>query len=159
MNQLPPDEYFRVIEKSQLVSIDLLVCKNNKYLVGKRTNEPAKGFYFVPGCRLPKMMSWQSGVQQCAKYELGITVRHAEFFVVSDHMYPNNFTGTLVPTHYVVIAVKCTLDDDEEVDYKVVRKQHDDYQWLSPDEVIERQDVHEFTKRYFEPDQKLLLIS
>ena len=48
-------DLIEVIKHTPLVSIDLIV-RNGKdqILVGLRTNEPAKGFWFVPGGRILK---------------------------------------------------------------------------------------------------------
>jgi hypothetical protein len=50
MTSPPEDEFAHVVRLAPLVSIDLVIRDNEqKVLVALRTNEPAKGVYFVPG--------------------------------------------------------------------------------------------------------------
>jgi colanic acid biosynthesis protein WcaH len=47
---LDKDEFAQVARNTALVSIDLIIRDPDQYvLVGLRTNEPAKGKWFVPG--------------------------------------------------------------------------------------------------------------
>ena len=38
-----------IIDNAPLISIDLIVLCNGKYLLGKRINRPSRGCWFVPG--------------------------------------------------------------------------------------------------------------
>ena len=41
------DQTFKIVIKSTpLISIDLIVKKDNKVLLGKRINKPAQGYFF-----------------------------------------------------------------------------------------------------------------
>ena len=47
---LSPDDFYSVVRLAPLVSIDLIIRNaRGEVLLGLRNNEPAKGFYFVPG--------------------------------------------------------------------------------------------------------------
>ena len=47
---LNPDDFHSVVRLAPLVSIDLIIRNaRGEVLLGLRNNEPAKGFYFVPG--------------------------------------------------------------------------------------------------------------
>lgn len=53
---LPDEEFKKIIQGSPLISIDLLVRNEyNEYLLGKRLNEPAKNYWFVPVVAYRKM--------------------------------------------------------------------------------------------------------
>jgi len=45
---LSDDVFQIVIDSTPLISIDILIKKDNKILLGRRTNKPAKGFFFQP---------------------------------------------------------------------------------------------------------------
>src|SRR5215218_457853 len=48
--RLNDDTFKTIVRNAPLISIDLIIRDTcGKILVGMRTNEPAKGFYFVPG--------------------------------------------------------------------------------------------------------------
>jgi len=51
--KLGRDEFAEVVKRAPLASIDLVVKNSRReMLVGLRKNEPAKGFWFVPGVAL-----------------------------------------------------------------------------------------------------------
>ena len=50
-----PDDGWRTIGRNvPVVSVDLLVLTDDGVVLAKRTNEPAKGEWFVPGGRVRK---------------------------------------------------------------------------------------------------------
>ena len=52
---LDKDTFSTVIQNTPLISIDLIVeNKKGQILLGKRVNEPALGYWFVPGGRIFK---------------------------------------------------------------------------------------------------------
>jgi len=53
--KLSKQDFMEVIERTPLVSIDLVIRDSkNRILLGRRKNEPAKGKWFVPGSRICK---------------------------------------------------------------------------------------------------------
>jgi colanic acid biosynthesis protein WcaH len=92
--KLSHDELAGVVKKTPLVSIDLVV-KNNRgeILVGLRKNEPARGFWFVPGGRILKDERIAEAFARIGHDELGIDLafEDARFLGVFEHLYPNNF--------------------------------------------------------------------
>ena len=74
-----------------------------------RNNEPAKGFWFVPGGRILKNERVSEAFERIMKEELGLDVSYqdAELVGVFDHMYDTNFANKQgFGTHYVVITHK-----------------------------------------------------
>ena len=51
---LTDKEFENVIKKTPMIAIDLCITDENKILLGKRINPPAKNYYFVPGGRIRK---------------------------------------------------------------------------------------------------------
>jgi len=49
------DQIFKIVVNSApLISIDILIKKGNKILLGKRVNKPAQGYFFLIGGRINK---------------------------------------------------------------------------------------------------------
>jgi colanic acid biosynthesis protein WcaH len=49
------DQIFKiVVDSAPLISIDILIKKGNKILLGKRVNKPAQGYFFSIGGRINK---------------------------------------------------------------------------------------------------------
>ena len=66
---LDQDEYFQAVSLTQLVSIDILVIYDGKLLVGERTNNPAKGSFFVPGGKVYKNEYLKEALERISKDE------------------------------------------------------------------------------------------
>lgn len=48
-------DFQSLVQNAPLVSMDFMIRdKDGKFLVGKRNNEPAKGYWFFPGGRILK---------------------------------------------------------------------------------------------------------
>ena len=49
------DQIFKtVVDSAPLISIDILIKKGNKILLGRRVNKPAQGYFFSIGGRIDK---------------------------------------------------------------------------------------------------------
>lgn len=149
--KLGRDELADVVKNAPLVSIDLIV-KNDKgeVLVGLRKNEPARGFWFVPGCRILKDERIAEAFGRTGHEELGINLafEDASFLGVFEHLYPNNFTEKEdFSTHYVVLAYEVKVP---ETLLDLPKAQHSEYKWLSAESLHKEQNVHAYTKAYFD---------
>jgi colanic acid biosynthesis protein WcaH len=154
---LSAEKFLSVVNMTQIVSIDLIV-KNDKgqILLGKRKNSPAKGFYFVPGGRLFKNETIKEGSRRIVSWELGVSEDiRPKPRCVSEHIYNDNFAdakdadNNVISTHYVCFAFDLDLDEYDESTFK---NQHMDAIWITPEEILQRDDVHEYVKLYFTPD-------
>lgn len=149
---LTETEFLDVVRMTPLVSIDLIATdERGRVLVGERRNRPARGFWFVPGGRIRKDESLDAAFARIVDDELGIAGMaraSARFAGVFEHRYPNdNFAGAAdVSTHYIVLAHAFALAGDARLECFA---QHSRYAWLSPDELLAREDVHAYTKAYF----------
>lgn len=147
---MAPAEFESVIRLTPLVAIDLIVrSPEGKALVGRRTYEPAKNVFFVPGGRITKNETRAAAFQRLSREELGLNIDIAEarFLGVNDHFYPTNrFERQGFGTHYVTLAYEVRLDLKMA---SLPKDQHGEYRWMSPDEILDSPEVHENTKAYF----------
>jgi len=143
-------EFLEVVERTPLVSIDLIVRRNDGgVLLGKRTNEPAKGCWFVPGGRVCKNETIEAAFRRISRDELGkaFTMADAHFLGVFEHLYSTNFAEKPdVGTHYVVLAYQLT---PKELSDKLPLDQHAEFQWFDLDTLLRTESVHSHTKAYF----------
>ena len=140
-------DFSKVIENTPLISIDLIVYnKNNEVLLGKRVNEPAKDFWFVPGGRIFKDESLDDAFSRTVKSELGLSLarRDGTFYGLYEHFYDNNVFNNSFSTHYIVLAHKIVLDEIPKLN-----QQHSEYRWFKIDELMNNDNVHKHTKDYF----------
>jgi len=140
------DQTFKtVIISTPLISIDLLVKKDNKILLGKRINKPAQGYLFSIGGRVYKNETIDNAMIRIAKIELNIELKSTPRFVgVFEHFYDDSVYED-VSTHYVNLAYEIEIEET----LSLPSEQHNEYQWLTIDELLESKQVHKHVKDYF----------
>lgn len=147
-------EFTQVIANTPLISIDLVV-KNTQgqFLLGWRKNRPAKNFWFVPGGRILKNEPLEEAFVRLAQTELGerMNMTSARWKGLYEHFYDDfvfsDDTDEPVSTHYVVLAFELTIDSRT---INLPKNQHVDYRWASVDEILADQQVHKYSRCYFE---------
>ncbi|MDX1528706.1 MAG: GDP-mannose mannosyl hydrolase [Gammaproteobacteria bacterium] len=144
------EKFLSLVATAPLVSIDLIIrSEHRRVLLGKRTNRPAKGFWFVPGGSIRKNERIAGALERISETELGqrLKFKEARFLGVFEHLYEDNFLGADdVDTHYVVLAYECRLDSSVPIR---LDGQHSEARWWDVDELLESEAVHEKTKAYF----------
>jgi len=140
------DQTFKtVISSTPLISIDLLVKKDNKILLGKRINKPAQGCLFSIGGRVYKNETIDSAMMRIAKNELNIELKLTPRFIgVFEHFYDDSIYQD-VSTHYINLAYEIEIEET----LNLPTEQHNEYQWLTIDELLESKQVHKYVKDYF----------
>jgi colanic acid biosynthesis protein WcaH len=137
------DQTFKtVISSTPLISIDLLVKKDNKILLGKRINKPAQGCLFSIGGRVYKK---RNNLMRIASNELNISLKLTPRFIgVFEHFYDDSIYQD-VSTHYVNLAYEIEIEET----LNLPSEQHNEYQWLTIDELLKSKQVHKHVKDYF----------
>ena len=134
-----------VISSTPLISIDLLVKKDNKILLGKRINKPAQGYLFSIGGRVYKNETIDSAMIRIASNELNISLKLTPSFIdVFEHFYDDSIYED-VSTHYVNLAYEIEIEET----LNPPTEQHNEYQWLTIDELLKSKQVHQYVKDYF----------
>lgn len=138
-----------IINSTPLVSVDLLLVNDDKILLCKRRNNPAKGFYFTPGGRIKKNQSWKEAIDSILINELGCTLKKNEYQVIGvwDHFYENSFFCDNTSTHYLSIGVYFNLKERINV---VLDNQHSDYIWINISEVPKNIKIHKYAVDYMD---------
>ena len=134
-----------VISSTPLISIDLLVKKDNKILLGKRINKPAQGYLFSIGGRVYKNETIDSAMMRIVSNELNISLKLTPSFIgVFEHFYDDSIYED-VSTHYVNLAYEIEIEET----LNLPTEQHNEYQWLTIDELLKSKQVHQYVKDYF----------
>lgn len=136
------EDWRTVVENVPIVSVDLIVKHDGGVVLGRRTNEPGKGVWFVPGGRVRKGERLEAAVHRVAREELGVDVEIDHSLGVDEHHwdtseFPDIGAKHHVPVAYVVSIVGETFDPDD---------QHDALRVFQPpfDEI----ELHPFVERY-----------
>ncbi len=149
--RLAPADFDRVVRLTPLVAIDFIVrSADGRVLLGRRTFEPAKGFFFVPGGRITKNEKIAAAFRRISQAELGTEKKldEARFLGVYEHFYKtNNREQPGFGTHYVTLAYEVTSPVQEA---SLPKDQHGEYAWMTEEEILRAPEVHENTKAYFQ---------
>jgi colanic acid biosynthesis protein WcaH len=139
-----------VVRLAPLIAIDLILRNSRgEVFLGLRNNEPAKGFYFVPGGSILKNERLRDAFARILKNETNCvaTLDQARLLGVYEHLYPNNRFGEGdYGTHYVVLGYELKLNDISDLK---VDAQHSEYCWWNELNLMASKQVHENTKAYF----------
>jgi colanic acid biosynthesis protein WcaH len=134
-----------IIESAPLISIDILLKKDNKFLLGRRVNKPAQGYFFSTGGKINKNESIDNAMSRIAKNELNIELNTTlKFIGVFEHFYDDSIYDN-ISTHYVNLAYEYQVE--EIID--LPNEQHSEYKWFTIGELLESKQVHKYVKDYF----------
>jgi len=139
-----------VVRLAPLVSIDLIIRNaQDEVLLGLRRNEPAKGFYCVPGGMIRKGERLREAFTRILKDETGLKADFSAGRLVGvyEHFYDNNrFAEAGYGTHYVTLGYAIRFDD---VSALVMDDQHSELGWWDEGAVLASDTVHPNAKTYF----------
>lgn len=134
-----------ILNSTPLISIDILVMKNGKVLLGKRSNKPAQGYFFSTGGRIYKNETIYNAMSRIAFNELNIELKSTPKFIgVFEHFYDDSIYEN-ISTHYVNIAYEYEIEEIPDLP----NEQHSEYKWFTVSELLENKLVHKYTKDYF----------
>jgi len=109
----PSTDFKTIVRSTPLVFIDLIVRDSDgNVLLGKRSDRPAQGFWFVPGGRVLKDESFDYAFKRLIKEELGLNSVESKFKGIYQHFYYDNFSEDDFTTHYLVLAYEITFNGD-----------------------------------------------
>src|SRR6266852_7518979 len=133
-----------VIRLAPLVSIDLIIRDPaNRVLLGLRNNEPAKGYFFVPGGNILKDEPLSEAFARIMKKEInqpGMR-EHAKLMGAFDHFYETNRSGDPgYGTRYIALAHEVRLNDISGI---APDSQHSEYGWWTEPDILGSDRVHE----------------
>jgi colanic acid biosynthesis protein WcaH len=139
-----------VIRLAPLVAIDLIIRDTaGRVLLGLRNNEPAKGYFFVPGGIILKDEPLAEAFARIIKKETSYsgTIEQAKLIGAFDHFYETNRSGEPgYGTRYIALAHEVRLQDMSGI---APDSQHSEYVWWTVSKLLNSDRVHENTKLYF----------
>ena len=146
---LSQEDFATVVRSTPLISIDLIVeNERGEFLLGKRTNRPAQGFWFVPGGRVQKDETLSDAFERLTLAELGLQLPMAagQFYGVWQHFYDDNFSGTGFTTHYIVLGFRLKVSEaDLRLPAVVVMLNIRQ----TPETLLASDNVHDNSRAYF----------
>ena len=148
MTFLSDADFEHIVRNAPLCSIDFVIRDpGGAVLLGARRNEPAKGFYFVPGGRIRKDERLAEAFSRLIEAETSISTKisQARYLGVYEHFYPiNTFEKAGFGTHYICHAYAIHLPTRPQA---VGDQQHAEFHWASPTEQRTLR-IHPYTAAY-----------
>jgi len=114
-----------IVDHVPIVSVDLIARHAGGVVLGKRTNRPGRGQWFVPGGRVRKDERLDAAVHRIAADELGVDVRIEDRLGVYEHLWDESEFDDVATKHYlangVVVRTQGTAfaPDDQHGDLRV----------------------------------------
>lgn len=143
---IPIEEFKTVVENTPLISIDLVTMFQDKVLLGRRVNKPAKDFYFTTGGIVRKNELFKEAQKRIAKDELGLELTtELKFIGIFEHLYNDSIFDN-ISTHYVNHGYLLKLEKEL---INLPQEQHSDYKWFGIKELLQSDEVHIYVKEYF----------
>ncbi|MDC3135377.1 NUDIX domain-containing protein, partial [Prochlorococcus sp. AH-716-J09] len=145
-----------------VTTIDLCIVRNKKILLGKRRNNPAKDFYFVPGGRIMKGETIDNALTRIIKVETGISISRKEnkktnFLGVFEHFYEENFLGNKeFSSQYIVLAYLLDANSLSTINHDIFMHQHSDLIWYDITRKKIDINIHEYSTNYINLITKIL---
>ncbi|HCL4745829.1 TPA: GDP-mannose mannosyl hydrolase, partial [Salmonella enterica] len=101
--------------------------------------------------RVRKDETLEAAFARLTQAELGVRLPLAAgtFYGVWQHFYDDNFSGEDFSTHYIVLGFRLRVT---ESDLRLPDAQHGSYRWLTPEQLLASDNVHENSRAYFLPD-------
>lgn len=121
------DDWATIVANVPIVSVDLLVRYDGGLIFGKRTNAPAKGYWFIPGGRVNKGETRCEAVHRIGRTELGLSVEIIESLGAFEHMYDTSDVKGVNTKHYLASGYVVDVDgghlrsDDQHQELRVFR--------------------------------------
>lgn len=138
-----------LVKNSPILAIDFVIKNDkNEILMGRRKNNPAKNYYFVPGGRVFKNEKIKNAIQRISREELNLKInkKDTKFINYFEHFYKNSlWEEENINTHYIVLAFQIISKNNLEFD---LSKQHKEFKWIS--EINSKKyNVHNYAFEYF----------
>ncbi|MBB1441344.1 GDP-mannose mannosyl hydrolase [Shewanella sp. SG41-4] len=146
---LPFETFKTIIKHTPLISIDLIVSdQKGRILLGKRNNRPAQGYWFVPGGRILKGESMSVAFKRLTLNEIGVEFEfeNAKLIGPFEHFYKDNVSVEDFSTHYIALGYRLEVNENL---LKLPSEQHDEYKWMSEEQILNDLHVHKHSRWYF----------
>lgn len=122
---IPDDLYYQIVNVMPIPCIDLLVKnKQGKYLLCRRTSEPLKDTWYMPGSRLIKGETISNAVKRISRKELGIRAIFNKVLCVYNAYYDVGYFG--IASHTLTVVVEA----EPKSERIKLDNSHSEYKWM-----------------------------
>lgn len=113
-----PALYKKILDSVPVPCVDAVIVNGEKFLLGKRANQPAKGKWWLIGGRIHKGETLVRAVKRKAREETGRTIRSVKFLDNTETIFRNSHfrgvTSHTVNSIFVVRVSTTKFKNDEQ---------------------------------------------
>lgn len=140
---IPSEEFARFIAQMPQVCVEVVLRTPKGVLLGKRTNEPARGEWFWPGGRLYKGEKLEEAAHRIAAEELGVEIEIVNRLGVHSHFWERSSLPGAPSRHTVNVVFLVEPANGRSIE---LNDEHSTSRFV---EGIE-DDFHEYVRLYFD---------
>jgi colanic acid biosynthesis protein WcaH len=141
---VPEETFGACLDALPQVCVEVLLERDGRLLVARRTNEPAKGTWFWPGGRLYKGERLDDCARRVAREELGVDVDVVGRVGVYSHFWDTSSVAGADSRHTVNVAFHVRQRDPDAT--VALDDQHEAFRFVT----AEAPDLHDYLYQYFE---------
>ncbi|MEK7546606.1 MAG: NUDIX domain-containing protein [Patescibacteria group bacterium] len=136
-----PDKIYREIRRVfPIVCVDVVITNGKKFLLAKRTNQPEKNKWWIPGGRILKNELLKDAAFRVLKQETGLRGKTAKFLVFDELFHsPGYFPGATA--HNIAFVFKMNISGNKKFN---LDSQNSEAKWFSKIEPS----WHPYVKRF-----------
>ncbi|MDO8604202.1 MAG: NUDIX domain-containing protein [bacterium] len=127
MNNIPAEIYAQIHHAVPIACVDVVLKKDNTFLLVKRTNKPAQGQWWIPGGRILKGEILEDSARRKVRQETGAGIRIERILGADETLFSDGpFNDS---THTINVVFLATIEDQDTI--VKLDPQNDEYQWFS----------------------------
>jgi colanic acid biosynthesis protein WcaH len=140
---VPEETFGACLDALPQVCIEVLLERDGRLLVARRTNDPARGEWFWPGGRLYKGEHLEAAARRIGREELGVDIDIVDRVGVYSHFWDTSSVAGADSRHTVNVAFHVRQRDPDAT--VALDEQHDDFRFVT----AEDPDLHDYLSQYF----------
>lgn len=142
------NRFEELVRTAPLISVDFIILnEQNEVLLGYRNNNPAKGYYFIPGGRIRKDEKISDALARVSLKELeySIPIEDLKPVGIFEQFYETNYFETQdISTHYISMPYQLKYYWNKPL---IHDQQHEQFMFFSLSEAQVNPLVHPYTKQ------------
>jgi colanic acid biosynthesis protein WcaH len=139
MSEISLELYKQIHASVPIACVDAVLMLDNKILLGRRTNKPAQGQYWLPGGRVLKGETRVKAIHRKIKEETGLEINILAELGTDETLFPDGPFGG--PTHTINTVF---LAEPSGAGTLVADAQNNNFEWFA----ILPGNLHSFVKKY-----------
>jgi len=129
---IPEEEYSKIQSLLPILCVDCVIVHENKCLLLRRTNEPAKGQYWFPGGRVFKGERIRDAALRKAREEVNLDCHFEQIIGIEETIFRRN-ANINYDIHTVNVCCQLSI---QQASYVRMDSSHDHFIWVGSNDVM-----------------------